>query len=183
MDYKNKKDQQKNNIETSMIAWDPAISNLNQALVMPPELVSLTIKKAKRPLLVIGSLIINLPDILEKIEKIIQKKEITIAATGGSSLVLKNNLKFNTIGVIELINNLKNPKWKGFDGKGNYDLICFIGVPYYIASQGLSTLKSFAPHNKTITLCKFMHPNADISYPNLKHKEWLKWLDELIENL
>jgi len=175
------KDQQPNNI--SMIAWDPAISNLHQAFVMPPQLASIIMKKSKRPLLVTGSLLLNFPDVVKRIEEIVKRGKMTIAATGGSSLVLKNNLKFNIIGLIQLINNLKDPEWEGFDGKGNYDVICFIGVPYYIASQGLSTLKNFAPHNKTLTICKFMHPNADMSYPNLKHEEWIEWLDKLIKNL
>jgi acetyl-CoA decarbonylase/synthase complex subunit epsilon len=167
-----------------MTAWNPALSSLRNATVMPPEMVASTIKKAKRPLMVVGSLINSIPeDITERIIKIVEKGDMEVALTGGSSLKVPKFRRRNIIGLIEIVNNLKNPEWSGFDGNGNYDLVCFIGVPYYIGSQGLSTLRSFAPHIKTVTLCRYMHPNADISYPTMHCEEWLKWLDALIENL
>jgi len=168
-----------------MTAWNSALVCSNPASVWPPEMAALTIKQSKNPLFVMGSLLNNIPEeIAEKSLEIAKKRNITVVATGGSSLTLtKLNHKSRVIGVVELINNLKNPEWKGFDGKGNYDLVCFIGVPYYIGSQGLSTLKNFAPHIKTLTLCRFMHPNADMSYPNMSYEEWLDWLTKLIDNL
>ncbi|GAB4381951.1 MAG: CO dehydrogenase/acetyl-CoA synthase complex subunit epsilon [Methanothermobacter thermautotrophicus] len=147
-------------------------------------MVASAIKKAKRPLMVIGSLVNSIPDdITDRITRITEKGDMEVALTGGSSLKGDRFRRRNIIGLIEIVDNLKNPAWKGFDGNGNYDLVCFIGVPYYIGSQGLSTLRAFAPHLKTVTLCRYMHPNADISYPNMSYDEWLKWLDALIENL
>ena len=49
----------------------------------------------------------------------------------------------------------------------------------YLASQGLSSLKHFAPHLKTLTICKFFHSNADASFPNMKDEEWLKYLAKM----
>ncbi|QEF94814.1 CO dehydrogenase/acetyl-CoA synthase complex subunit epsilon [Methanothermobacter sp. KEPCO-1] len=167
-----------------MTAWNPALTSIRNATVMPPEMVASAIKKSERPLMVVGSLVNDLPhDILDRIVKIIKKGKMDVALTGGSGLRLNELRRKNIIGVIELVNNLKNPDWEGFDGNGNYDLVCFIGVPYYIGSQGLSTLKAFAPHLKTVTLCRYMHPNADMSYPSMKYTEWLRWLDELIDAL
>jgi len=40
-----------------------------------------------------------------------------------------------------------------------------------------------APWLKTITLCRFFHPNAYMSFPNMKDDEWRRYLDELIEDL
>lgn len=168
-----------------MSAWNSALISTNPASVWPPEMAALTIKQSKNPLFVMGSLLNDVPgEIAEKCLKIAKKMDITVVATGGSSLTLsKMNFQARIIGVIELINHLKNPEWKGFDGKGNYDLICFIGVPYHLASQGLSTLKNFAPHIKTLTLCRFMHPNADMSYPNMPYDSWVDWLTKLEDNL
>ena len=169
-----------------MSAWNPALISVNQASVWPPKMAALTIKQSKRPLFIIGSLLNNIPEeITKKSIKIAEKSKITVVATGGSNLAL-DKIGFKpdyTMGVVEIINHLKDPLWDGFDGKGNYDLVFFIGVPYYLGSQGLSTLKNFAPHIKTLTLCRFMHPNADASFPNMSYEEWLEWLSELEESL
>ncbi|MEN4017986.1 MAG: CO dehydrogenase/acetyl-CoA synthase complex subunit epsilon [Methanobacterium sp.] len=169
-----------------MSAWNPALISINQARIWPPEMAALTIKQSKRPLFIMGSLLNIIPEkITEKSIKVAKKSNATVVATGGSNLAL-DKFEFKpdyTTGAVEIINNLKNPDWKGFDGKGNYDLVLFIGVPYYLGSQGLSTLKNFAPHIKTLTLCRFMHPNADMSYPNIPYEEWLDWLSKLIDHL
>lgn len=170
----------------TMTAWNPALSCTNQAKVWPSKMAALSIKKSKRPLFIMGSLLNEIPqEITEKSVQIAKNKDIPVVATGGSSLALsKSNFKpDDTMGVIEIINHLKNPQWKGLDGKGNYDLVCFIGVPYYIGSQGLATLKNFAPHLKTMTLCRFMHPNADMSCPNLNYEDWQVWLSEVEKDL
>ena len=169
-----------------MSAWNPALSCANEAQVWPSKMAALTIKQAKRPLFIVGSLLNDTPqEIIEKTLEIAKKRDIPVIATGGSNLAMdRSNYKpAKTMGVIEIINHLKNPHWKGLDGKGNYDLVGFIGVPYYLGSQGLSTLKNFAPHIKTLTLCRFMHPNADMSCPNLPYEDWLVWLDEVARYL
>lgn len=160
---------------------EPCHGGIKKASVWSPEMTALSIKKSRRPLFVIGSLLNSVPEITERVVKIVKRRGITVAATGGSASALKKAglNDFNVIGAIEIVNNLKNPEWKGFDGKGNYDLVIFIGVPYYLGSQGLSTLKHFAPHIRTLTLCRYMHPNADMSFPNMEYEKWVKWLSEL----
>ncbi|BAP61214.1 MAG: anaerobic carbon-monoxide dehydrogenase, complex subunit epsilon [Methanothermococcus sp.] len=169
-----------------MSAWNPAFTSPNQAMLCSPKIAALTIKKSKNPMFVMGSLLNVLPEeIAEYAIKIAKLKHMTVVSTGGSNLTLsKLNFKPQYImGAVELINHLKDPTWKGFEGRENYDLICFIGVPYYIGSQGLSTLKNFAPHIKTLTLCKFMHPNADLSYPNMSYDDWIVYLSKLVKYL
>jgi acetyl-CoA decarbonylase/synthase complex subunit epsilon len=90
----------------------------------------------------------------------------------------ENGVKSKRYGAIEIVNLLKDPEWKGVDGEGSHDLVLFIGVTYYLASQGLSSLKHFAPHLKTLTLCKFFHSNADASFPNMSDSEWIKYLEK-----
>ncbi|ADG13689.1 CO dehydrogenase/acetyl-CoA synthase complex, epsilon subunit [Methanocaldococcus infernus ME] len=165
--------------------WNPAYVTPEIANIASPKIVAMAVKKAKRPMFVLGSLLNSLPEeitmeILEVAKLLKNKYNVTIVSTGGSYLTLSKYLEPDAkIGIIDLINNLRNPYWEGFDGKGNYDLILFVGVPYYIATQGLSTLKHFAPHLRTITLCKFMHPNADYSFPNLSNEDWLSYLRNL----
>ncbi|WP_456419732.1 CO dehydrogenase/acetyl-CoA synthase complex subunit epsilon [Methanocaldococcus infernus] len=165
--------------------WNPAYVTPEIANIASPKIVAMAVKKAKRPMFVLGSLLNSLPEeitmeILEIAKLLKNKYNVTIVSTGGSYLTLSKYLEPDAkIGIIDLINNLRNPYWEGFDGKGNYDLILFVGVPYYIATQGLSTLKHFAPHLRTITLCKFMHPNADYSFPNLSNEDWLSYLRNL----
>jgi len=53
-----------------------------------------------------------------------------------------------------------------------------------LGEQGLSTLKHFAPHLRTMTLCKYYYPHADYSLPNFrKDEEWKTFLEDLIEDL
>ena len=82
-------------------------------------------------------------------------------------------------GLVEIVNLLKDPDWEGLKGDGQHDLVLFVGVLYYMGSQGLSTLKHFAPHIKTLTICRFFHSNADASFPNMNEGEWLKYLEKL----
>lgn len=57
-----------------MTAWNPALTSIRNATVMPPEMVASAIKKSERPLMVVGSLVNDLPhDILDRIVKIIKK--------------------------------------------------------------------------------------------------------------
>jgi len=169
-----------------MSAWNPALINVNQVRIWPPKKAALTIKRSKRPIFIMGSMLNIIPEkITEKSIKVAKKINVTVVATGGSNLAL-DKFEFKpdyTMGAVEIINNLKNPDWKGFDGNGNYDLVLFIGVPYYLGSQVLSTLKNFAPHIKTLTLCCFMHPSADMSYPNISYDEGVDWLSKLIDYL
>ncbi|WP_457612363.1 CO dehydrogenase/acetyl-CoA synthase complex subunit epsilon [Methanocaldococcus sp.] len=165
--------------------WNPAYVTPEVANIVSPKIVAMAVKRSKRPMFVLGSLLNTFPEEIAistiEIGKILKEKYgTTLVSTGGSYLTLSKYLEPDAkIGLIDLINNLKNPYWEGFDGRGNYDLILFIGVPYYIATQGLSTLKHFAPHLRTITLCRFMHPNADYSFPNLSNEEWLDYLNKL----
>jgi len=85
--------------------------------------------------------------------------------------------------VIEIINHLKDKEWQGVKKEGNHDLVVFLGFRTDLGEQGLSTLKHFAPHLKTMTLCKYYYPNADYSLPNLKDDKWKEFLENLIAKL
>jgi len=62
--------------------------------------------------------------------------------------------------------------------------VMFFGFRTDLGEQGLSVLKHFAPHLKTMTLCKFYYPHADFSLPNFrKDEQWKNFLESLIDNL
>jgi acetyl-CoA decarbonylase/synthase complex subunit epsilon len=86
--------------------------------------------------------------------------------------------------VVEIINHLKDPEWQGVRKEGNHDLVIFFGIRTDLGNQGLSTLKHFAPHLKTMTLCKYVYPNADYTLPNFrKDVQWKEFLEKLISSL
>jgi len=165
-----------------VIPWQPTvIAGPKQALLVTPETAEMMLKKAKKPLMIIGPLVKDSP-VLALAAQIAEKWNIPIVSTGDAFKALNEaNIESRSYGVVEIVNLLKDPEWKGINGEGQHDLVLFIGVIYYIASQGLSTLKHFAPHLKTLTLCKFFHSNADASFPNMNDEEWIKYLEKLAE--
>ena len=165
-----------------VIPWQPTvIAGPKQALLVTPETAEMMLKKAKRPLMIMGPLVKDSP-VLSQAVLIAEKWNIPIVSTGDMFKTLNEaDIKSKPYGAVEIVNLLKDPDWEGINGEGQHDLVLFIGVIYYIGSQGLSTLKHFAPHLKTLTLCKFFHSNADASFPNMKDEEWIKYLEKLAE--
>jgi anaerobic carbon-monoxide dehydrogenase, CODH/ACS complex subunit epsilon len=148
------------------------------------------IKQARRPLLVLGPKLMNLSLdgklLLEYALEIASAAKLPICATAhvkGKMLELgvKPDCEHD---VVEMINYLKNPDWKGVKNEGNHDMVLFFGFRTDLGNQGLSTLKHFAPHLRTMTLCKYVFPNADYSLPNIKDDgEWKDFLQDLIKEL
>lgn len=144
------------------------------------------IKKANRPLLVIGPLCASLElegcCLMEFGARIAQAGKLPVVATANTrkKLLELGVTPDSTYDIVEIINHLKKPDWKGVKGEGNHDLVIFLGIRADLANQGLSTLKHFAPHLKTLTLCKFLHPHATYSLPNLKDDKWKNILESVI---
>jgi anaerobic carbon-monoxide dehydrogenase, CODH/ACS complex subunit epsilon len=163
-----------------VIPWQPTvIAGPKQALMVTPETAKMMVKKAKRPLLVLGPLAKEEPLVTHSIE-IAEKWDLPIVTTADTfKIYLDKRVETKAYGIVEIINLLKDPEWEGLKGEGQHDLVIFIGGIYYMASQGLSTLKHFAPHLKTLTLCKYFHSNADASFPNMKDKEWSIYLEKM----
>jgi acetyl-CoA decarbonylase/synthase complex subunit epsilon len=148
------------------------------------------IKKAARPLLVIGPQALELEidgkPFIEYLVEIARAGKIPICATAHTKkkLLELGVTPESTYDLIEIINALKNSEWRGVKGEGCHDLVLFGGVRTDLGNQGLSTLKHFAPHLKTMTLCKYYYPHASFSLPNFrKHEEWKALLEELIKGL
>jgi acetyl-CoA decarbonylase/synthase complex subunit epsilon len=148
------------------------------------------IKKAKRPLLVLG------PQALERsfdgklfLEYLLEIAEAANISTCATSHVKGKMVELgvkpdSVYDAVEIVNALKNPEWQGVRKEGNHDLVIFGGFRTDLGGQSLSTLKHFAPHLKTMTLCKYIYPNADYSLPNFrKDEQWKEFLESLISEL
>ena len=124
-----------------------------------------TIKKAERPLLVLGARML-VDDALE----IAKAGNLSICATAHSqkALVEKGVFPESNYDFPEILNHLKNKDWKGVKGEGNHDLVVFMGFRSDLLAQGLSTLRHYAPHLKTLCLDEHVYVHADYSLPNFE---------------
>ncbi len=148
------------------------------------------IAKAERPLLVLGPRLLTIKLggklLLDYALEIAKTKNIPTCATATvKSKMVEAGIKPDSVyDIVEIIHALKDPEWKGVRKQGNHDLVIFFGFRTDLGEQGLSVLKHFAPHLKTMTLCKYYYPHADFSLPNIrKDEQWQAFLEGLIENL
>lgn len=148
------------------------------------------IKRAKRPLLVLGARVLTMSLdeklLIEYAIDIAKVANIPICATAHTQkkLIELGVVPDSSYDIIEILNHLKDPEWQGVKKEGNHDLVMFLGLRTDLGEQGLSTLKHFAPHLKTMTLCKYYYPHASYSLPNFrKDSQWKEFIDNLITNL
>jgi acetyl-CoA decarbonylase/synthase complex subunit epsilon len=159
-------------------------------LIEDPAEYAHLIKRAARPLLVIGTWALTKSlaskPVIEYAVEIAKTLNIPICATAHTKkkLLELGVEPASSYDITEILNHLKDPEWKGVKKEGNHDLVMFLGFRTDLGEQGLSTLKHFAPHLKTMTLCKYYYPNASYSLPNFrKDGQWKEFLDTLITNL
>ncbi len=82
------------------------------------------IKKAKRPLLIVGPDMTD--EMFERVKKFVEKDNLTVVATGSAitrfiDAGMGDKVKYAVLH--ELTQFLLDPDWPGFDGNGNYDLV------------------------------------------------------------
>jgi acetyl-CoA decarbonylase/synthase complex subunit epsilon len=151
------------------------------ARAVMPAVSGKMLSKAKRPLLIVGSQVHD-EEVLSKAIAM-GKEGLQIAAVGNAYTSLGNKgLDVYYANLHALASYLCDPNWKGLDGKGNYDLVVFFGVTYYYASQAISAVKNFSKI-RIISIDKYYHPNADMSFGNLKKDVFTAALDEVIAEL
>ncbi len=151
------------------------------ARAVMPAVPGKMLARAKRPLLIVGSEVHD-TDVLARAVTI-GKTGIQIAAVGNAYTSLGDKgLDVHYANMHALASYLCDPNWKGLDGKGNYDLVVFFGITYYYASQAISALKNFS-NIKVISIDRYYHPNADMSFGNLKDDVFIAALDEVIKEL
>ena len=155
-------------------------------IIQRPEVASALIKKAERPLLVVGSEASNIETMDGNlIDSVIRMKKacgLSVAATG--HMVGEFNKRgvagVHSISLMNLGDRLRDPEWSGLDGEGGYDLVIFTGILYYMEWLVLSGLKNFATELTTISLDANYQPNAGWSLGTMPPKRWREVLDKLL---
>ena len=148
------------------------------------------IKRAKRPLFVLGPRLLATDfdgkSLVEYALEIAKAAKAPICATAHirAKMMQLGAKPDSEHDAVEIVNCLKDPEWNGLRKEGNHDLVIFFGIRTDLGNQSLSTLKHFAPHLKTMTLCKYVYPHANYSLPNIrKDEEWRVFLENLIAKL
>jgi acetyl-CoA decarbonylase/synthase complex subunit epsilon len=159
--------------------------------IQKPEIAVAMIKKATRPLLIVGSRAVT-----EKLEgkpvidfliDLANASKVPVVATAHivGEFVKRGYQPAGFMNAMDISNRVVDPTWQGLDGKGHPDLVMYVGLPYYMEALILSGLKHFAPDLKTMTLDNKYHPHASWSFPNASESEWaanLKVMTSKFEN-
>ncbi|MGD2200660.1 MAG: CO dehydrogenase/acetyl-CoA synthase complex subunit epsilon [Candidatus Bathyarchaeota archaeon] len=166
------------------------IAGPKKALIIPkPEVAASLIKRAKNPLLVLGSDSVNIEtkdgDLIDTATRLLKNAKFSVVATGH---IVKEFRDRGVEGVFSmpLMNigdRLRDPDWVGFDGEGQYDLVVFVGLPYYLEWLVLNGLKSFAMDLTTLSLDRTYQPNARWSVGTIREEEWKEVLDKVVSIL
>jgi acetyl-CoA decarbonylase/synthase complex subunit epsilon len=171
--------------------WQTAeIAGPKKALIIiKPEIVAAMIKRAKRPVLIVGHLATETDSETGKmIDYAIRMNKTTgipVVATAHTAreFVKQGFQPAISMSAMDIGNRLKDPTWNGLDGKGPYDVALFMGLPYYMEFVILSGLKHFSTNLKTISLDRYYNPHATWSFPNLKVEEWNQSFETMISKL
>jgi len=146
--------------------------------ITKPEVAVAMIKRAARPLLVVGS---NATErrpggrqLIDYLIDFAKASKVPVVATAHmvSEFLKRGYEPAGFMSAMDIGNRLVDPEWQGIDGKGHPDLVMFVGLPYYMESLILSGLKHFAPDLRTMTLDNLYHPHASWSYPNASLEDW-----------
>jgi acetyl-CoA decarbonylase/synthase complex subunit epsilon len=146
--------------------------------ITKPEVAVAMIKRAARPLLVVGS---NATErcmegrqLIDFLIDFAKASNVPVVATAHmvSEFLKRGYTPAGFMSAMDIGNRFVDPDWQGLDGKGHPDLAIFVGLPYYMEALILSGLKHFAPDLKTMTLDNLYHPHASWSYPNGSLEDW-----------
>jgi acetyl-CoA decarbonylase/synthase complex subunit epsilon len=147
--------------------------------IQKPEIAVAIIKKAARPILVVGSNVIDHfmegKPAIDFIIDLAKASKVPVVATAHmvGEFLKRGYEPADFMSSMDIGNRLVDPEWQGIDDKGHPDMALFVGLPYYMEALILSGLKHFAPNLKTVTLDNMYHPHASWSFPNASMKEWV----------
>ncbi len=146
--------------------------------ITKPEVAVAMIKRASRPILVVGSNATErcmegrqLIDFLIDFAKASKVPVIATAHMVGEFLK-RGYEPAGFMSAMDIGSRLVDASWQGLDGNGHPDLAIFVALPYYMEALILSGLKHFAPDLKTMTIDNLYHPHASWSYPNGSLDDW-----------
>ena len=143
-----------------------------------PEIAAAIIKKASRPLLIVGSYAterwMESKQLIDYIIDLANASNVPVVATAHmvGEFLKRGYQPAGFMSAMDIGNRVVDHEWKGLDGKGPYDLVMFVGLPFYMEELILSGLMHFSPDQKTMTLDNLYHPHASWSFPNATLEEW-----------
>ncbi len=151
-------------------------------LILKPDVVVALVKRAKRPLLVVGHLTAEAEadakseynGVLDTVVRLSKATKMPVVATAHTikAFLQRDFQPAASMSAMDIGNRLQDDSWTGLDGLGPPDLAMFLGLPYYMAFVLLSALKHFAPQLTTVSLDRYYTPHATWAFPNLKIAEW-----------
>ncbi|HID91149.1 TPA: CO dehydrogenase/acetyl-CoA synthase complex subunit epsilon [Candidatus Bathyarchaeota archaeon] len=159
-----------------------ALGRTKGLLIRKPEMVAAMVRKARRPIMVVGREVedAELDDgrkATDYVADVARSGDIPVVTSAYAyNALVERGVRPAAMSLVEIIDRLQDPGWKGLDGKGQYDLALFVGAPYHMLSQALSSLRHFAPRLTTISIDRYFHPNAKWSLPNASPAEWREGL-------
>ena len=157
--------------------------------ITKPEVAVSLIKRAARPILVVGSEAVtrNLDGklLIEYLIDFAKASKVPVVATAHmvGEFLKRGYRPAGFMSAMDVGNRLVDFDWQGLDGRGPYDLVLFVGLPYYMEGLILSGLMHFAPGLRTVTLDNKFHPHACWSFPNAGVKIWAENLKVMTKKL
>jgi CO dehydrogenase/acetyl-CoA synthase complex epsilon subunit len=160
--------------------WQCAeVSATKKANPIPkPEVAVAMIKKAQRPILIVGSNAVERwmegKPLIDYLIDFARASKVPVVATAHmvGEFLKRGYEPAGFMSAMDIGNRLVDAEWQGIDGKGHPDLVLFVGLPYYMEGLILTGLMHFAPELKTITLDNMYHPHASWSFPNGTLEDW-----------
>jgi CO dehydrogenase/acetyl-CoA synthase complex epsilon subunit len=146
--------------------------------IQKPEVAVAMIKKAQRPILVVGSNAVERwmegRQLIDFLIDFARASKVPVVATAHmvSEFLKRGYEPAGFMNAMDIGNRLVDPEWMGLDGKGHPDIVLIVGLPFYMQGLILSGLMHFAPDLKTMTLDNMYHPHASWSFPNGTLEEW-----------
>ncbi len=146
--------------------------------IQKSEVAVAMIKKAQRPILVVGS---NATErwmegkqLIDYLIDFAKASKVPVVATAHmvGEFLKRGYEPAGFMSAMDIGNRLVDPTWMGLDGKGHPDLVLIVGIPYYMEGLILAGLMNFAPDLKTMSLDNMYHPHASWSFPNGTLEEW-----------
>ena len=153
------------------------------------EVAANMILRAKRPLFVVGSESINQETldgtIIDSVIRAKKNGKLSVVATGHLVVEFrKRDIEdVHSMPLIVLGKYLSDPEWNGFDGEGLYDVVVFLGFPYYMEWLVESGLKNFASKLRTISLDRTYQPNAQWSLGWMPVPDWKEAVEKIVTRL
>ena len=162
---------------------------IKASVITKPEVVVALVKRAKRPILVVGheaaEMDMNGEKLIDYIIRLARATNIPVVATAHTvkEFLDRGFTPAAWMSALDIGYRLIDPEWKGLDGQGPYDLALFVGMPYYMEWVILASLKHFALHLKAVSLDRYFQPHANWSFPNMSVEEHRKQLKAVLEKL